>query len=465
MGTTIDHESMLAEFRNLTGQTPTSPARPIDNAWSLLVKAGWGHSQFNELLLLLGYDRVSSAFFQFLIDGSPEPRRGATLAGTAAFRDGVTRFRKLAVLRFGNVKFGFKSYSNMEYAQLAEELDLVAARPEGHFRDRHEMIQPIEPISGADTYYLGYLVRGEIEARLKRNPADEIAIADKDKMDRYVEIGRRNHEAYLASDHMDVYVATSMRSRDEYHAVSSITSEVFGHAELAPLRLRWFDPTLAYCPDRVDKGLSEALMLKRAKCTLYLAQETDTLGKDSELASTLAQGKPVVAYVPRSTANGQYYRDLLKTSAELFPGKSERERFIDVFQRFAPSEAWRNPHLLGWLHAKLEDVPEILHTTLAERIADHYERRAVALKETHPLGIQVNLDTGVANGVLVARTIDECARLVRRVVTNSLEFNLEEQTKDGRTYLLLRETTTGSIFRVVTGDSLLTSTFWNFYLA
>ena len=39
-------------------------------------------------------------------------------------------------------------------------------------------------------------------------------------------------------------------------------------------------------------------MLKRAKCTIYLAGETETLGKDSELAATLAQGKTVIAYVP-----------------------------------------------------------------------------------------------------------------------------------------------------------------------
>jgi hypothetical protein len=50
-------------------------------------------------------------------------------------------------------------------------------------------------------------------------------------------------------------------------------------------------PTQAYCSDRIDKGIAEALMLKRAQCTIYLAQESDTLGKDSELASTLAQGK------------------------------------------------------------------------------------------------------------------------------------------------------------------------------
>ena len=100
------------------------------------------------------------------------------------------------------------------------------------------------------------------------------------------------------SDHLDVYVATSMRKRHEFLAASRLTSEIFRHAELATLKLRWFDPTQAYCKDRVDKGLSEALMLRRALCTIYFAQESDTLGKDSELASTLAQGKTVIAFVP-----------------------------------------------------------------------------------------------------------------------------------------------------------------------
>src|SRR5207249_585684 len=35
-----------------------------------------------------------------------------------------------------------------------------------------------------------------------------------------------------------------------------------------------------------------------AQCTVYSVQDTDTLGKDSELAATLAQGKPVIAFVP-----------------------------------------------------------------------------------------------------------------------------------------------------------------------
>ena len=81
------------------------------------------------------------------------------------------------------------------------------------------------------------------------------------------------------------------------------------------------------------------------------------------------------------------------------------------------------------------------------------------LKETHPLGLQVHLETGVANGVLVARTVPECARLLKKVVLNRLEFRLE---KKGSVYAAV-ETSTGPIYRVVTGDSHLTNSFWNFY--
>jgi hypothetical protein len=52
----------------------------------------------------------------------------------------------------------------------------------------------------------------------------------------------------------------------------------------------------------VTKGSIECLMLERAAVTLYNAGATDTMGKDSELAATLAHGKPVIVYVPEGTA-------------------------------------------------------------------------------------------------------------------------------------------------------------------
>ena len=94
----------------------------------------------------------------------------------------------------------------------------------------------------------------------------------------------------------------------------------------------------------------------------------------------------------------------------------------------------------------------------AEKIV--YDKRARTLKESHPLALQVNLDTGVANGVLVVRTIPDCAALLRRVLLGEMEFSLEE--KAGMWYL--REKISGCIYRVVTNDRKLNNCFWNFYL-
>lgn len=86
--------------------------------------------------------------------------------------------------------------------------------------------------------------------------------------------------------------------------------------------------------------------------------------------------------------------------------------------------------------------------------------RANTLRETHPLGVQVNLATGVANGVLVVRTVDACAALVRRIMTATLDFTVSEE--NGAT--VLRERISGCVFRIATGDVMLTNAFWNFYL-
>ena len=226
---------------------------------------------------------------------------------------------------------------------------------------------------------------------------------------------------------------------------------------LEQLNLRFFDPTAAYCQDRLDKGLAEALMLKRALCTIYLAQESDTLGKDSELASTLAQGKPVIAFVPQMSP--EFWADLYGTFKNIYPEKEENALLLQLLQIYKPSAAWEDNDI----RAVLSD-PNALGTPLLEQkardaVKAHYDKRASVLKDVHPLGLQTNLSTGVANGVIVARGITTCAELVRRIVLNKMEFFIE----DNNGYVLLQEKMTESIFRVMTGDQLLTNSFWNFY--
>jgi hypothetical protein len=101
---------------------------------------------------------------------------------------------------------------------------------------------------------------------------------------------------------------------------------------------------------------------------------------------------------------------------------------------------------------------------LYDAIADHYESRAKTLKEVHPLGIQVNLTSGVANGVLVVRNANSCAKLIYSILMNDMKFKIEYKFDRKEKYIYLREVISNSIFRVKTGDKLLDNSFWNFYV-
>jgi hypothetical protein len=137
-------------------------------------------------------------------------------------------------------------------------------------------------------------------------------------------IAARNQDIYLTWDHMDVYFATSMRKTWEFADLYNFISTLMNRPEIRELNVRYFDPTQSYIGSRIDKGLVESLMLKRAKCTVYSVQDTDTLGKDSELAATLAQGKPVIAYVP-SIAETERTAELLLEEPQTV---LERLRFV-----------------------------------------------------------------------------------------------------------------------------------------
>lgn len=288
---TINHIIELME--QLTGQeVPFSEGRARLSERNPFIEGGMGYSQLNELLLTLGYDRILPPFFDYLFDGEP------TITSHEQLAKGVEKFRKHAMLLYGNIKFAFKTlsaYSKDALRQVVRQFDPL---PPKVYALRPSPLHDIQAITAEDAYYLGYIVDREVDAKLARDPENKELLAAKGKIADVRRIGHKNHDAYLTYDYIDVYIATSMRERHEFFVVSGFIRQLFEHTEIRPLRLRWFDPTQAYCSDRIDKGLVEGLMVKRAKCTIYHVQENDTLGKDSELAATLAQGKPVIALCP-----------------------------------------------------------------------------------------------------------------------------------------------------------------------
>jgi hypothetical protein len=77
----------------------------------------------------------------------------------------------------------------------------------------------------------------------------------------------------------------------------------------------------------------------------------------------------------------------------------------------------------------------------------------------HPLALQVILSSGVLNGILVSRSVDSCADLIRSLIRNSLELEL---VVDDLNYRLV-EKSTGSTVRVISQHQLLKNAFATFY--
>lgn len=161
--------------------------------------------------------------------------------------------------------------------------------------------------------------------------------ANTEYIDKIREIGRQNTAAYLTLHDIDMYIATSMRSPSHFTTTKMLIKDLFEIPEIKEMNMRYFDPTLSFSHDRVDKGLIECLMIKRAKVTIYNAQEYDTFGKDSEAAVTLAQGGAVIVYIARLFGEGdvqefkKFYEDI--DAVMLMDDSEGIENLVDFIRR------------------------------------------------------------------------------------------------------------------------------------
>ncbi|MBM3302358.1 MAG: hypothetical protein FJY85_20705, partial [Deltaproteobacteria bacterium] len=124
------------------------------------------------------------------------------------------------------------------------------------------------------------------------------------------EAALRNTRLYLSMvGDLDVYVATSMRTREDFRKMASACEKIFLDEKLKDLELRYFDPTLSAAAGHEDKGLIECLMVKCAKVLVYCAGERESYGKAAEAAMALSLGKPVIFYCD-SERRHRFYRDV-----------------------------------------------------------------------------------------------------------------------------------------------------------
>lgn len=524
----------LAE--HLTG-TPVKASRPDEEALldSMLKNESRpiDHSQFNELLLLVNKNRMGRPLYEYLF--GPD-------ASVATIRTAVQRFQIAAMLRYGNFVYAYRTLCRIAAQDLfgSELGELPIGEPNSEkYKNRTPALLQIAPIPREDTPLVGYLSatiiaaesvrgrflldtmqRGSIQSWEELVHVVTEMSTDKERpsilalIERYraghstdtprellkylstvvaqleqqhehlknVQLkGARNQEIYLTWDHMDVYFATSMRKSWEYTDLYDFVAELMQNRKLQRLNIRHFDPTQSYADQRIDKGLVESLMLKRAKCTVYSVQDTDTLGKDSELAATLAQGKPVIAYVPTIDLSKRtkellnedpltildrlrfvLYADeaLMSTLGGTDIGVIDNLGWLTEFERARVFRTVRDEAQTRNLQREHGKNLRRLCGIIAKSEQRIYDNRARTLREKHPLGIQVNLDTGVANGVLVVREARTCADLLLGILTQAMEFTVEQD--EAAWYL--RERISGCVFRVVTKNVKVSNCFWNFYL-
>lgn len=138
-----------------------------------------------------------------------------------------------------------------------------------------------------------------------------------EKIHRVAQDFTRARRAALSNTHMylsmvgdlDVYIATSMRTRDDFRDVAEFCEKVFGNDELQSLKLRYFDPTLSAAEHHEDKGIVECLMVKCAKALILNAGSRDSYGKDAEAAMVLSLGKPVIIFA-NEEFRSDFFRDV-----------------------------------------------------------------------------------------------------------------------------------------------------------
>lgn len=467
------------------------------------------YRQFNELLLLLDQDKVGRDFFNFFFEKDR--------VSFNELKEGITKFRGFAMLCFGNFRFAYKQLIQMDEKKLIKKLSPYYRKPEDVEREYHKRpkkVLDIQKIPRDQTWRLGIisgkLAEKDVEELAKEKERfekgrssfteKELAGIEEELAKMGTQIQRaqaqafRNTEVYLTWDYMDIYVATSMRNKWEYEETFDFMKKVFDDTRLQQLNIRYFDPTQSKCHNSREKGLVEGLMLKTSSCTIYLAQESDTMGKDSELAATLAQSKPVIAYVPKHEPE-EYARKIHEYPLDFFkkrllildaegifedrncvqrlreydPGFGKTiDEFLDAFRQHRSTEHFfiLRPQREKEFRKEYENFSKIC-MILAIAECHNFEFRAKLLRELHPLSMQVDLQSGVANGVLVVRSPKECAEALYKILTNRMKFEIfhhkPKNAKKEEGYTVLKEEISQSPFRVVIDNRKLTNSFWNLF--
>jgi hypothetical protein len=292
------------------------------------------------------YDVSSILGFQATWLGSP------AISSLAHLRWGFYRLYVDALLYFGNIRTAFRSLRDLDYGQLCalfgrRRFDTEAIKRRGVSlplkeiaKDNRYLISEMacksygsvpgsagdlkkalmaafKALGGKTATIRELLTYASTEADFQNRQQEFIFSADEvldesvtseaDLEQQYESIAKKfgtSRDAALANTRyylsmvgdLDVYVATSMRNRQDFRNMADICDRIFADSKLKDLNLRYFDPTLSAAEGHEDKGLIECLMVKCAKVLVYCAGDRESWGKDAEAAMALSLGKPVIFY-------------------------------------------------------------------------------------------------------------------------------------------------------------------------
>lgn len=339
--------AVLDQLQLLTDRTRLAPVVSKEEIKRTLGRSdnlGLSHERFNRVLLFHNVEPVTEEFFSLYF--------GGMIPSINALQDGINRVRKDSMLFFGSFRRGFETLSKSRDPQGIVRNPLVS-------RERpHEPFGELEQIPTDHLHLLGYRIE----------PSDDLpekVIKDTRRA------ARANTERYLSRSAVDIYVASSMGTPQQFVAGQEFIDGVFRHADLSSLNLSHFNPLITWVDNSVQKGIVESLMLNVASVMLYLADISDSFGKDSELATMLQQGKPAIVYVPSTS---------------------------DLY-------------------------------------AEDYNKRAELFKSLHPLSFQIDSSTGVTHGVIVVRSVDECVQVLASLFSaEGLKTEITEDDSNYYTY-------------------------------
>lgn len=239
------------------------------------------------------YDEIHCAIQRVLVDTDSVKRRGPILPLKDISKDNRYLISEMACKSYGETP---KTQSDLKEALIdawrqhassgggaVTIRDLLADSIKG---TKHSSQQGILQFAADDILDEEVASEADIEARYMR-------VADAFLSARNAAL--QNTRLYLSMvNDLDVYVATSMRTRKDFRAMADRCDTIFGSSKVSDLHLRYFDPTMSAAEGHQDKGLIECLMVKCAKVLVYCAGEKESFGKDAEAAMALSLGKPVI---------------------------------------------------------------------------------------------------------------------------------------------------------------------------